>query len=140
MKSKNGPIIVVEDDLDDQEIITEVLALLEVSNKLLLFADGMEAITYLQSSTEQPFLILCDINLPKLNGLELRQQINLDETLRKKSIPFIFFSTNASPDAVARAYDLTVQGFFLKNHTLQELQDTLRLIISYWTHCKHPNN
>lgn len=140
MKSKNGPVIVVEDDQDDQEILREVFDLLEVSNTILFFSDGVEAIHYLNTTTDQPFLILCDINLPKMNGLELRGQINLDERLRKKSIPFIFFSTNASPDAVAKAYDLTVQGFFVKSHTLQELQDTMRLIISYWTFCRHPNS
>ncbi len=140
MKSKNGPLVIVEDDLDDQEIIREVFESLEVSNTLLLFSDGVEALTYLKTTTDQPFLILCDINLPKLNGLQLREQINMDERLRKKSVPFIFFSTNAGRDAVEKAYDLTVQGFFIKNHTLQELQDTLRLIISYWTLCKHPNN
>ena len=140
MKSKHARLVIVEDDLDDQEIIREVFNSLEVSNTLLLFSDGVQALTYLQTTTDQPFLILCDINLPKLNGLELREQINKDERLRRKSVPFIFFSTNAGRDAVERAYDLTVQGFFVKNHTLQELQDTLRLIISYWTLCKHPNN
>jgi CheY-like chemotaxis protein len=140
MKSKNGPLIIVEDDLDDQEIIREVFESLKVSNTLLLFSDGFEALTYLQTTTDQPFLILCDINLPKLNGLQLREKINKDERLRKKSVPFIFFSTNAGRDAVEKAYDLTVQGFFIKNHTLQELRDTLHLIISYWTLCRHPNN
>ena len=140
MKSKDGPLIIVEDDLDDQEIMKEVFESLGVSNTLLLFSDGFEALTYLQTTTDQPFLILCDINLPKLNGLELREHIDADERLRRKSVPFVFFSTNASRDAVERAYDLTVQGFFIKNNTLQELEDTLALIIAYWSQCKHPNN
>lgn len=140
MNSTNGPLIIVEDDLDDQEIIKEVFNSLGVKNTLLLFTDGFEALTYLQTTTDQPFLILCDINLPKLNGLELREEINKDERLRKKSVPFVFFSTNASPSAVEKAYDLTVQGYFLKDHTLQQLQNTLSLIISYWSQCKHPNN
>jgi CheY-like chemotaxis protein len=140
MKSKNGPLIIVEDDPDDQEIIREVVESLGISNTLLLFTDGFEALTYLQTTTDQPFLILCDINLPKLNGLELREEINADDRLRRKSVPFVFFSTNASRDAVAKAYDLTVQGFFVKSHTLQELRDILSLIINYWSHCKHPNN
>ena len=140
MKSKKGPLVIVEDDIDDQEIIKEVFESLGLSNTLLLFTDGFEALTYLQTTTDQPFLILCDINLPKLNGLELREQINADDRLRRKSVPFIFFSTDASRDAVEKAYDLTVQGFFIKNHTLQELTDTLGLIIAYWSQCKHPNN
>lgn len=140
MKSKSGPLIIIEDDLDDQEIIKEILQSMGISNTLLLFSDGTEALTYLQTTTEQPFLIICDVNLPKMNGLEFRIEINNDERLRKKSIPFVFFSTNASRDTVVRAYDLTVQGFFTKSATLRELQDTLAMIINYWSYCKHPNN
>jgi len=140
MNSKDGPLIIVEDDIDDQEIIKEVLQSLGVSNTLLLFSDGFEALTYLQTKSDKPFLILCDINLPKLNGLELREEINADHRLRRKSVPFVFYSTNASRDAVKKAYDLTVQGFFIKNHTLEQLRDTLSLIVSYWSECKHPNN
>ena len=140
MKSKDGPLIIVEDDIDDQEIIQEIFQSLGVSNPLLFFSDGFEALTYLQTTSDQPFLILCDINLPRLNGLQLREEINADDRLRKKSVPFVFYSTNASRDAVEKAYDLTVQGFFIKNSTLQELQDTLSLIVAYWSECKHPNN
>ncbi len=140
MKSKPGPLMIIEDDLDDQEIIKEILQSLEISNQILFFNDGTEALSYLQTTTDQPFLIICDVNLPKMNGLEFRIEINNDERLRKKSIPFIFFSTNAGRDTVQKAYDLTVQGFFTKSSTLQELENTLAMIITYWTHCKHPNN
>ena len=140
MQARKGPIIIVEDDLDDQEIVKDILQSLKLSNTLLLFTDGTEALTYLETTHEQPFIILCDINLPKMNGLEFRLEINSNERLRKKSIPFIFFSTNASRDTVSKAYDLTVQGFFVKQHTLTELKDTLELIIKYWSHCRHPNN
>ena len=140
MKGKQGPIIIVEDDLDDQEIIKDILLSLKLPNTILLFSDGTEALTYLQTTKEQPFIILCDINLPKMNGLEFRMEINQDERLRKKSVPFIFFSTNASRETVIKAYDLTVQGFFVKEHTLQKLQDTISLIIKYWSQCRHPNN
>lgn len=140
MKSKPGPLIIIEDDLDDQEFITEILHSLGVTNTLLLFSDGTEALTYLQTTTDQPFLILCDVNLPKMNGIELRTEICNDDRLRKKSIPFVFFSTYAGRDTVAKAYELTVQGFFIKSASLQELQDTLSMIITYWSICKHPNN
>lgn len=91
MKSKQGPIIFIEDDLDDQEILKEVLHSLKISNTLLLFSDGMEAFSYLKTNEDQPFLILCDINLPKMNGLEFREKVVGDERLRKKSIPFFFY-------------------------------------------------
>jgi CheY-like chemotaxis protein len=138
--SKHGPLLIIEDDLDDQEIFKEILQTLGLTNTLLFFNDGTEALTYLQNTLDQPFLIICDVNLPKMNGLEFRNEINNDERLRKKSIPFVFFSTNAGRDTVQKAYDLTVQGFFTKSSTLRELEYTLSMIISYWSQCKHPNN
>src|SRR5688500_10008137 len=105
MKSKPGPLIIIEDDLDDKEIIQKIMESLEISNTLLFFNDGTEALSYLQTTTDQPFLIICDVNLPKMNGLEFRLEINNDERLRKKSIPFVFFSTNAGRDTVQKAYD-----------------------------------
>jgi CheY-like chemotaxis protein len=140
MKIKQGPIVIVEDDIDDQDIMKEILQSLKISNEILFFANGIDALNYLHGTTQQPFLILCDVNLPKMNGFEFRSKIHDNEYLRKKSIPFIFFSTNAGPDAVQKAYDLTVQGFFVKSSSLEEIQQIITMIINYWTHCKHPNN
>jgi CheY-like chemotaxis protein len=140
MKTKQGPIVMVEDDLDDREIISEIFQSLKISNEIVWFNDGSEALAYLQTTEQQPFLILCDVNLPKMDGFEFRIEINKDERLRKKSIPFIFFSTNARQSSVAKAYDLTVQGYFVKNDSLEELRNTIFMIINYWNHCKHPNS
>ena len=74
-----------------------------------------------------------------MNGIDLRKEINEDPALREKSIPFVFFSTAASPDQIRKAYDLTVQGFFIKQPTFAETEDTLKCILTYWSKCKHPN-
>lgn len=140
MRTKPGPIVLLEDDVDDQEIIQEILTSLGVKNTVVVFSNGVEALAYLRLTTEQPFIILCDVNLPKMNGLEFREEINNDEQLKRKSIPFIFFSTNANRTTVQKAFELTVQGYFTKSPTLQELEDTLAMIINYWTYCKHPNS
>ena len=132
------PIIIIEDDADDQEIIKLICDDIGICNSLVFFSEGNEALNYLRSSEKKPFLILCDINMPHMNGLALREEINRDEALRKKSIPFIFFSTAASDTQIAKAYDMTVQGFFLKENTLKETADTLDLIFKYWRKCKHP--
>lgn len=95
---------------------------------------------FLRTTHEKPFLILCDINMPVMNGLELRRKIDEDDFLRRKSIPFVFFTTYAVPQEVSQAYELTVQGFFEKGNNLKQLTDTLRLILEYWTVCRHPNS
>ena len=85
-------------------------------------------------------MILCDINMPVMNGLELRQRINNDEEMRKKSIPFIFLSTAARSTDVNKAFDLSAQGFFVKESTFNEMENALRVIVDYWDKCKHPNS
>jgi len=138
--SVKGPIISVEDDEDDQYLIRRGLEALGVPNKLLFFPNGLAALEYLEKMIEQPFLILCDINMPLMNGLELRQRINNSESLRRKSIPFIYLTTASNSDLVRTAYDQTVQGFYKKATTYQGLQEQLALIVAYWKSCLHPNN
>jgi DNA-binding NarL/FixJ family response regulator len=76
--------------------------------------------------------------MPQMDGLKLRKEVDKDQKLRKKSIPFIFFSTGASDKQVTDAYEMTVQGFFLKDNTFAETKETLDLIFAYWRKCKHP--
>lgn len=94
---------------------------------------------YLRTTVEKPFIIFCDINMPMMSGLQLRQVIYNDEFLRQKSIPFVFFTTAASEEQVREAYNLTVQGFFLKPPSFEEIRKLFRLIIEYWDMCRHPN-
>jgi CheY-like chemotaxis protein len=66
-----GPIIVVDDDDDDHYIIKRVCEKL-VDTPVLFFSDGEKALDYLKGSVEKPFIILCDVNMPVMNGLEPR--------------------------------------------------------------------
>ncbi len=140
MLAKVGPIIILEDDLDDQEILREIMAELEVPYPIVFFTQAKEVIEYLYTTTEKPFIILSDVNLPSMNGLELREIINEDDYLRKKSVPFVFISTSADRYAVQQAYNLTVQGYFVKQHSISEIKETIKLILDYWQKCKHPNS
>ena len=64
--SKNGPIIIVEDDIDDQEMIAEALSAIGVSNEVKIFNGGMEVLEYLLQTQDTPFIIFSDINMPFL--------------------------------------------------------------------------
>ncbi len=129
----------VDDDHDDHEIFRIVCTHLGVCDYFKHFENGDDLLQYLRTTDEKPFIIFSDINMPKMNGLQLREEIIADESLRKKSIPFIFLSTAATPEQVRKAYDLTVQGFFAKGNTLEDTQNKIRLILAYWADCKHPN-
>jgi CheY-like chemotaxis protein len=138
---RQGPIVLVDDDRDDQEFVEETLCAMGVENKRIYFFNCHEAFTYLKTTKDQPLLILCDINIPGQNGLEFKKNIDEDPVLRRKSIPFVFLSTAVDQRSVDYAYkEMTVQGFFKKENTLAGLQNTLSLILSYWTTCRHPNS
>jgi CheY-like chemotaxis protein len=139
--AKLGPIILVEDDLDDKSIFEEALRDIGVKNEIRWFETPIAAFADLKTTDEHPMLIFCDINLPKQNGLEFKANIDSDPELRKKSIPFVFYSTSASQETVNEAYlKLTVQGFFKKEHSYDKIKDMLKLITDYWRICIHPNS
>jgi CheY-like chemotaxis protein len=136
--NKSGPIIVIEDDIDDQEVLTEIFVKLGYSNKIYFFMDGNKALEFITVSDEQPFLILSDINMPKIDGMELRNKIFTNEKLHTKCIPYLFFTTSATKKAVMDAYSLSVQGFFVKPNSMRHLEDTIRKIVEYWKECVAP--
>ena len=137
--NKNGPIIVIEDDKDDQELMSEVFEELGYKNEILFFGDGEIALDHLINNRVEPFIVFSDINMPKLNGMELREKIHNNEDLRIKSIPYLFFSTSSEQEFIIDAYSKSVQGFFVKPRTYDELRKTLKTIIEYWKTCVSPN-
>jgi CheY-like chemotaxis protein len=138
--AKAGPIVILEDDADDREVFEEILKELNVRNIRVWFTRCDDAFDYLKTTTDQPFLIFSDVNLPKQNGIEFKRQIDSDEQLRKKSIPFVFYSTSVAQKLVNEAYTkMTVQGFFQKANSYDEIKTTVKLILDYWSICNHPN-
>ena len=136
-----GPIVLVENDEDDAEIFSEVLRDLDIPNRLISFSRPAEAYHVRDKNEEQPFVIISDVNLPGMSGLEFKNKLDHNIELKKKSIPFIFYSTSAEKKYVNEAYiHLTVQGFFLKGQSIKEIKDQLRIIFEYWKICRHPNS
>lgn len=138
--NKNGPIIIIEDDDDDQQFLSEVFSQLSYPNKVIFFSDGQEALDFIDSTDQPPFLILSDINMPKLDGFALRQRLRMDSKLSSKCIPYLFFSTAVNQSSVIEAYSQSVQGFFVKQNSLAELKKTISAIMEYWRRCAAPND
>jgi CheY-like chemotaxis protein len=138
--TKHGPILIIEDDLDDQEMIGEIFKKLIYENEVVFFKNGEEAFDYLSKPGIAPFLILSDINMPKLNGIQLREKIQANEGLRLKCVPFIFFTTTANKSFVLEAYYNSVQGFFKKPNTYDDLERTIKLLVDNWKECISPNS
>ena len=137
--NKKGPIIIIEDDIDDQEILLSVFRKLNYCNEIVFFLEPEKALDYLNQATILPFLILSDINMPRLNGLELKRKIHTNAQLQIKCIPYLFFTTAAEKNAVTEAYSMSAQGFFIKQTSEAELMNTIRIIVEYWQRCYSPN-
>ncbi|WP_031530516.1 response regulator [Dyadobacter crusticola] len=138
--NKNGDIIIIEDDDDDQLLLEQAFEELGYSNNRVYFPDGLEALDYLTSDIPPPFIILSDINLPRLNGLALRRRLKENASLNLKCIPYLYFTTALNHQVVIEAYSSSAQGFFVKPSNFNEIRDTLRFIIEYWKRCASPNN
>lgn len=138
--SKTGPILIIEDDGDDKEILETILRGHGITNEIQWYDNAASAYVALCALTESPFLIFCDINLPGTDGLDFKHKIDETPELRRKSIPFLFFSTSATQDAINDAYTkMTVQGFFTKGNDYSEIKKQVKIILDYWMTCKHPD-
>lgn len=133
----NAPIVIVDDDMDDQAIIQDIWKELPYKNELIFFSNGKDALEYLQNSSSKPFLVICDLNLRGLDGFELRQKL-WDSDANHKSIPFVYWSNYASDTQVSKAYDLGVQGFFIKEESFAKMKESLMVIFNYWQASRAP--
>ncbi len=136
----DGPVVVIEDDQDDRIFLRDAIIDLGFKNHLKFFHDCGAVLLYLKTTIDKPFLIISDINLPGMTGRELKKIINADEYLKKKAIPFIFYTTSDQKYAIDQAYDMMVQGFFVKENSIDKMRTTLKVIMDYWKLCKHPNS
>jgi CheY-like chemotaxis protein len=136
-----GPIIFIEDDEDDVEIFKAVMLELKVKNRVEWFVTANDAYEYLLHNGTQPFIIICDLNLPGKDGINLKTDIDNNKVLRKKSIPFVFLSTAADKYIIEKCYtEITIQGYFQKENDFQALKKMFDAILNYWAYCRHPNN
>lgn len=133
----NAAVLVVIDDADDREIIDKIWEQLDFTNPLLFFENGEDLIGYLEKEPT-PFLILCDVRLPKMTGFELKEKILEDKNTNYKSIPFVFWSTAVSNSEIQKAYDLGGNGFFIKGNSFEEIKQSLVNIVNYWLNSKVP--
>lgn len=138
---QSDTIVIIEDDADDKEILTMVMKDLRIENPIVWFSDCATAFDYLKTTLEKPFLILSDVNLPGINGIEFKHQIDRDKHLRQKCVPYVFYSTSISQASVDEAYNqLTVQGYFKKSSTYAQIKHTIKVIYDYWSICAHPTS
>lgn len=131
-------IVMIDDDVDMHFIYQKVFENLGMSSNLRLFENGSEALEFLDQAARETRLIFSDINMPVMDGLQLRAAINRRADWDIKTIPFIFLSTSAREREVKAAYELLVQGFFQKGENLQDLENCIKVVLNYWGKCRLP--
>jgi CheY-like chemotaxis protein len=136
----NKPIIVIDDDEDDLQLIKDGFHELQVENEIICFNDGYKFLDFIKKTENHAFFTLCDINMSKLSGLELKQMVHDDVALRMKGVPFIFLSTSRASSSVMRAYSYGVQGYFVKPATFEGILDLLQSILAYWRYSELPSH
>ena len=133
-----GKIILVDGEKYEKELLVLALSEKRWNVKVEYFDNGQDALEHMRTTKDELFLVISDMNMPTMNGLELKQAIDEDKILREKSMPFVFVSGGATNEQVSEAYDYRVQGFFEKPGSVEEQAAILDLIIKYWIVSRHP--
>ena len=132
-------ILLVEDNEGDIILTKEALLEGKLKNEVSVAIDGQEALDLLRSSTSLPDLILLDINLPKMNGLEVLPAIKKDDRL--KMIPVIMLSTSAAERDIKDSYANHASCFITKPVDYNRFIEVIRTIEDFWITVVHlPNN
>ncbi len=135
-----GKIILVDDEGYEKELLESALQDRGWDAKVEYFDDANDALEYLRQNKSEIFLIISDMNMPKMNGMDFKKSIDKDVELRETSIPFIFASTANVKAEITEAYAYRVQGYFQKLNTTEEQADMLDIIIiKYWIISSHPS-
>ena len=138
IKKVSGKIVLIDDEKYENELLVSALLEKNWDVKVEYFKCTEDALEYLKKTNDKIFLIISDMNMPKISGLDFKKTLDNDKDLRNKTIPFIFSSTSEEKTQVAAAYEYRVQGYFKKPITLDKQAEMLDIIIKYWIICKHP--
>ncbi len=133
------PILLVEDDNVDVMTVKRALKDLNIKKRLVNTANGEKALEYLKNnSNKKPCIILLDLNMPKMNGIEFLQIVKADDTLKK--IPVIVLTTSSQEQDIVESFKFSVAGYIVKSVDYAEFTEAINTINLYWTLSKLPSN
>ncbi|MEM7773833.1 MAG: response regulator [Cyanobacteria bacterium P01_A01_bin.37] len=140
MSDQTINIFLVEDDAVDVMTVQRAFKKNAISNSLQVANDGLEALEMLRSSEKKLAttrrLILLDLNMPRMNGIEFLKELRQDEQL--KHIPVIVLTTSDHERDRIEAYNFHVAGYILKPVTFAKFVEIIRTLNQYWTLCEFP--
>ena len=138
-----GRILIVEDDPNDVELTLTALEDYNLVNDVVVTRDGQEALDYLycrgqfsNRPNENPAVLLLDLKLPKVDGLEVLKQIKSDERL--KMIPVVVLTSSHEEKDMARSYKLGVNAYVVKPVDFHEFVNAVKELGAFWAVINEP--
>ncbi|MCY4333562.1 MAG: response regulator [Litoreibacter sp.] len=137
----DAPAILLVDDNDlDVEILTRALAKADINNPVIRAVDGIDALQILKDHAAnphlpEPFVVLLDINMPRMNGLEFLSAMRNDPTLASRQV--FVFSTSGHQADIASAYAEHASGYFVKPNKTSDLVLLLKALKGFWDQCRY---
>jgi len=132
------PILLVEDDRVDVMTLKRALDDQKVISPLVQVTNGEEAIEYLRNGgNQEPCLILLDLNMPKMNGVEFLKIVKADKTLKK--IPIVVLTTSTEEGDIAGSFEQGAAGYMVKSVDYKKFVEIVRAIDTYWSLSELPN-
>jgi CheY-like chemotaxis protein len=140
---KIGRILMVEDDPKDVELTMTALEEYRLANEVVIARDGLQALDYLYArgeftgrSPENPAVMLLDLKLPKVDGLEVLQKVKSDENL--KTIPVVVLTSSNEEKDMMRSYKLGVNAYVVKPVDFHEFVNAVKELGAFWAVINQP--
>jgi len=141
--NKLGRILLVEDDPNDVELTLTALEEYNLANEVIVARDGEEALDYLYSrgkfetrSSDNPAVMLLDLKLPKVDGLEVLKQIKCDEKL--KMMPVVVLTSSKEERDMVASYKLGVNAYVVKPVDFHEFVNAIKELGAFWAVINEP--
>jgi CheY-like chemotaxis protein len=136
-RAERGSILLVEDDVVDQMSVQRSFKDLKIVHRLGIKGNGVEALEYLRDEAEaRPFLILLDLNMPRMNGIEFLRELRRDESLRM--LPVVVLTSSKEERDRIESLNLNVAGYMIKPVDYQDFVEVIRTIDRYWSTSEVP--
>lgn len=135
---KNGAILLVDDNPDDQKLTLRALKKNNIANEVVIAEDGEQALDYLfgtgqfagRDARDRPALVLLDLKLPKVDGLSVLAQVRANE--RTKIVPVVVLTSSAEEQDLVKSYELGVNSYVRKPVDFLEFVEAARTLGVYW--------
>jgi CheY-like chemotaxis protein len=136
-------IVIAEDNANDAELTLAALRENRISNELVLVRDGAEALDYLYCRSRyagrregNPALVVLDLKMPKVDGIEVLRQVKADPALKK--IPVVILTSSREESDLVRSYELGVNAYVVKPVVFNEFVDAVKLLGGFWAVVNEP--